>query len=163
LVAALAGVFVAYAGMFGTGDVPMAVRLAYWCWLLVIGSLWAQLSLSLLRRAPRLAAHPWRMAAALVALLAAPGVLVVWTASVAAFGHALPLQNYVGPVLALSVAMTAINMLANRRTVAIRSASQSGGPPRFLARMPLRLRGLSCRQWRPRTTSCAFTPIAART
>ncbi|WP_372781973.1 LytTR family DNA-binding domain-containing protein [Phenylobacterium sp.] len=128
---------------------PPVARTVYWCGLLLAGTLWAQVALGLIKRALWLAQRPWLSAAILVGLLTLPGMLLVWTVTAAAFGHPLrlrSLEGLAGSVFALSVVMTAINALADRRTGAgrrrvRRAAVQSAAPPKFLDRLPPRLRG----------------------
>lgn len=140
IVAVAAGVFLAVSGAFGTAGVPFALRLAYWTVLLLLGSLWA---LWVSRRVfARFGADigPWRGIALTSLAVAGPFTGVVWLANL------LMTSMFAGPgatlglffvSLIISAVVTTINVFLTRGARAVAAPP----PPRFLERLPLKLRG----------------------
>jgi DNA-binding LytR/AlgR family response regulator len=142
-IAAAAGLFLAFAGAFETGQAPIAVRLAYWLGLMLGGAVFGQACAAWLFAQPRLVGRTRLLAVLLVLMIGAPYTLVVWVASALAFHAPLRpggLLGYAVPVLAVSAVMTAINILADRRPRETHATAEAS-PPKFLARLPLKLRG----------------------
>lgn len=162
-VAAVGGVLLAITGAFGTGEAPLAVRLAYWLVVMLSGAL--------IGTAVTAAVHGWgglaRTAvlegAAIAVGIALPLTLLVCGASMAAFGlrgYSLVAIAYMFVlVLFVSCVMVAINYLlaAQRRAgmaearlapaaplpvaAAVESFGRPRGASRFGERLPLALRG----------------------
>ena len=125
-VAVISGLFLTFSGAFGTDDAPLAVRLAYWMTLMALGYAWGAF----------VAGYVFRDALA----MSVPFTGVVWFASRLMFGADIPLEDLpflFGPVLLVSLAITALNMLIE----AGRTTHAGPAPPKFLARLPLKLRG----------------------
>ncbi len=143
LVLSVAGaMFLGFGGAFGSSSITsVPARLAYWLVLMILGWLWGSyVSRYFFRRAENM--NLW-----LRAILAAVTLSVPYTAVVALTGM-LALHNHydlsdvpelLGSVTLISVVMIAINILVDRQAAAATSASDT--PPRFLERLPLKLRG----------------------
>ncbi len=142
-VAVAAGLFLTFAGGFGTDGASLAVRLTYWMSLMVIGTVWGALvSGFFFRDGGRRTGHLWLDAFIAALVMSIPFTLVVWFATQLLLGASGSLRNL--PVLFLAVlvvslAMTVINMLIETRRAAITLADPA--PPKFLERLPLKLRG----------------------
>lgn len=138
-IAGVAGGFMGFAGAFGTGAMPLPLRLAYWVGLMLAGTVLANGIFAILALVRPLARRPLAYLAA--ATLAMGGLYtgVVWlvTRPLHPVG---PLELF-APVLMVSAAMTALNMLANRTPVETHAASPGAPPPRFLDRLPPKLKG----------------------
>ena len=141
-----AGVFLALLAPFGSAAAPLWQRLIYWLALLVggtaIGVTASGLICGLFDPDDR---RPYLMAALTAVVMTPPADLLVYWVSRALFGgeflFASPLQ-LIGPVLLLSLAMTFINALADRRPALTHaSAASDAAPSRFLDRLPPKLRG----------------------
>lgn len=143
VVAVAAGVFLAVSGAFGTAGMPLPVRLAYWIILLLLGSLWALWVARhvFARFAPD--AGPWRGILITSLAVAAPFTGVVWLANLLATGLSAGLAATVGLFLIsliISAVVTTINVFL-ARGAASPAAAAATAPPRFLERLPLKLRG----------------------
>jgi hypothetical protein len=140
--AAAVGVVLAFAGAFGTDEAPTLVRLFYWVGLMLGGTVLARLLASAVRRLPGLVDRP-RLQLGLVTLgMATVYTGVVWGASRAAFaGGAPPLATLFWPVLLISAAMSGLHLLAAQEPVETHAAAPGAPPPRFLERLPTRLKG----------------------
>lgn len=141
-VATAAGAFMAMAGAFNTGDAPLIGRLTYWIVAVNVGALWGQVIRTVLRRFPSLHDNYVLGSIATALGVAVPGTLFIWLLSGAMFEDRLGLDNLLQlliPVLVISLAMTAVFVLiAQART---RATVAGPAPPRFLDRLPLKLRG----------------------
>lgn len=140
-VAVASGLFLTFSGAFGTGDAPLLTRLVYWMSLMTAGYVWgAFVARYFFRGGRRRTGNLWADAAVAALVMSAPFTLVVWFASRVLFGSDMPVSGLpflYGSVLLVSVAITAINVLLERR----RAESDAAPPPRFLERLPLKLRG----------------------
>ncbi len=141
LVAVLAGAFLAAIGALGTGDMPFVPRVLYWMALSALGAvlgntiakgvtwLWPDLE------------STWPRGLIIVALLTPAFAALVWFAA----GRPTPtprvVGTYLGVTLIMTAGMTTLMMLATRRTVQTHAAPPEAPPPRFLERLPLKLRG----------------------
>jgi DNA-binding LytR/AlgR family response regulator len=143
VVAVVAGVFLAVSGAFGTAGMPLAVRLAYWIILLLLGSLWA---LWVARRVFAWFAGdagPWRGILVTSLAVAAPFTGVVWLANLLATSMFAGVGATAGLFLVsliISAVVTTINVLLTRGAAPAPGAAATA-PPRFLERLPLKLRG----------------------
>ena len=144
-VALAAGVFLAASGAFGSGGAPWQIRFPYWIGLMVGGTVLGGAMTSFVERRGGFEARPWLISAALALAMSVPMTVIVWAATAWVYG--LPLTGasllwFYPPVLLVAAAMTSINMLVNRRPAITHAASAANpGPPRFLERLPLKLRG----------------------
>jgi hypothetical protein len=149
-IAAVAAVFLAYAGAFGSGAAPFLRRLAYWVETMVVSS---AIGAGMFIGAGRLGLMRWgpsRFIAVLAVGMSLPITGVVWLSGGLFFAAQSPivlktlLLTY-PPVLIVCGLMTAINFLVRPRPAHIPGethASPPGTPPpRFLERLPSRLRG----------------------
>ncbi len=142
-VALVSGLFLTFSGAFGTDDAPLSVRLAYWLGLMVLGYLWGALvARFFFRGGRRRTGNLWIDATLAALIMSLPFTFVVWFASRAMFHSNLPLRGLpilFGSVLLVSLAITALNMLLETRRAAVTHAQPA--PPKFLERLPLKLRG----------------------
>ncbi|WP_132092720.1 LytTR family DNA-binding domain-containing protein [Caulobacter sp. BK020] len=140
-VAVVAGVFLALVGALGTSDTPLVPRLAYWIGLSVLGAvLGTTVAQAVGGLWPGLASTWWR-ALIIVVVLTPLFTVLVWLA-----GGRSPLTprvaaTYFGVTLLMTSGMTALMTLATRRAIETHAAPPEAPPPRFLERLPPRLRG----------------------
>lgn len=123
---------------------PLAVRLAYWIGLCLAGAVVGSGISWLLDHDGRVGAHPWRYAATLALALTLPFTGVVWLVTSLVFFDDLSLRalpGFLPPVLLVTCAMTGLNFLVQRRPRETHAAPAGSAPPRFLDRLPPRLRG----------------------
>ena len=139
-VAVIAGAFLALIGALGSADTPLVPRLAYWIGLsalgAVLGSTVAQLAT---RFVPGLGAS-WLRGLIIIAVLTPLFTLLVWFAGGRTTTPRV-VMAYFGVTLVMTSGMTALMMLATRRSTETRAAPAGAAPPRFLERLPLKLRG----------------------
>lgn len=140
--AAAVGLFLAFSGAFGTGDAPAAKRYPYWLLLLLTGALWGPFVSRLFFRPGQPRTGVWLRVFGVALVLAATLTGLVALATAVMLGERLPLARLPWLFCAVAVisgAMTALNVLMS----APRSepASPAPAPPKFLERLPLKLRG----------------------
>jgi len=143
-VSAAAGAFLALTGAFGMDAAPLAVRLAYWIGLCLTGALVGSAIAWLLDRDGRIDAHPWRYAALLALAITLPFTIVVWLVTSLVFFDTVSLAalpGFLPPVLLVTSAMTGLNLLVQRQPAQTHAAPAGAAPPRFLERLPPKLRG----------------------
>ena len=145
-VAVGAGVVLALTGAFGTNIVPLWLRFAYWVPLILAGAVWAHLCSRLIERLIDPDERPWLTVAALSATTAGPVVGLVWLVTGLVFENRVypvsRLVGFIGPVLIITVAISAINVFLGRSPPVQTHAGVSGtAPARFLDRLPPKLRG----------------------
>ena len=145
-VAVGAGVVLALTGAFGTDIVPLWLRVAYWVPLILAGAVWAHLCSRLIEPLVDPDERPWLTVAALSAATAGPVVVLVWLVTGLVFENeiypASRLVYFIGPVLIITIAISAINVFLER-SPPVQTHAGAGGtaPARFLDRLPPRLRG----------------------
>ncbi|CAN5300651.1 LytTR family DNA-binding domain-containing protein [soil metagenome] len=141
IVAVVAGAFLALIGALGSEAMPLPPRLVYWIGLSALGAVLGSTVAQLVSRfMPGLEA-PWLRGLVIVVVLTPLFTLLVWFA-----GGRSPLTPrvvlaYFGVTLVMTSGMTTLMMLATRRNVATHAAPPEAPPPRFLDRLPPRLRG----------------------
>ena len=145
-VAVGAGVVLALTGAFGTNIVPLWLRFTYWVPLILAGAVWAHLCSRLIERLIDPDERPWLTVAALSATTAGPVVGLVWLVTGLVFENRVypvsRLVGFIGPVLIITVAISAINVFLGRSPAVQTHAGVSGtAPARFLDRLPPKLRG----------------------
>jgi DNA-binding LytR/AlgR family response regulator len=145
VIASAAGLFLAFIGPFGTDRLSVASRLAYWLGL-TLGGTGLGLGVNIVAAAliDPLRRRPLTLAAATAVTMTPPGVLAAWGATRLAFPPSYgigPVLGFVAPVLAVSVAMSLINALANRNPVQTHAAPPGAQRPRFEDRLPPKLKG----------------------
>ncbi len=143
--ALLVGAFLALTGAFETADTPLLERLGYWTLMMLVGGL-AGVGISLFTdRVGWLEERPWLQGGLIVLLLTPPLTLWVWLITTLGFCKCgLPLSrlaDLVIPVLVVTVTMTALNYLIQRRPQETHAAAANAPAPRFLDRLPAKLRG----------------------
>ena len=150
IIAAAAGVVLAVSGAFGTAQIPISLRLAYWVPVMLAGALWGHVCSRLVDRWIDMDERPWITVAALSASITGPVSVLVWFVTGLVFEGqvyrvgALPLM--VGPVLTVTVVMSAINVfLSKAQPVQTHAAPAGAAPARFPDRLPMKLRGAAIR------------------
>ncbi|WP_421736374.1 LytTR family DNA-binding domain-containing protein [Caulobacter sp.] len=143
-VSAVAGVFLAMVGAFGMNSAPLPVRLAYWVGLCVAGAVVGTGVSQVVGRDGRADERPWLYGALVCIGITLPFTVVVWLVTELAFrGSARPeaLPYFLPPVFIITAAMTALNALVQRKPPETHAAPAGAPAPRFLDRLPPRLRG----------------------
>lgn len=145
-VAVGAGALLALTGAFGTIGAPLWMRFAYWAPLILAGAVWGTVCSRMVERRVDPDERPWLTVAALSAAIAGPVVVLVWLVTGLVFeGRIYPLARlpgFVGPVLVVTVALSAVNVFMGRAAPVQTHAGVGGtAPARFLDRLPPRLRG----------------------
>jgi hypothetical protein len=137
------GLFMAAAGAFGSGVAPAPVRYGYWVGMMAVGAVggWAT---SALIGEERFRRRPWSMGVVRVLLTAPWMTFLAWYVTAKVFG--LPpdmseLAWFFPPVLLVSGAMVVLGRLIFRSPAVTHAAPEGAPPPRFLERLPLKLRG----------------------
>lgn len=141
-VAAAAGAFLAFVGAFGTDAYPPPARYAYWLTSILGGALAGQAARFVVGYVLKPGAALWLVCALIALIVAAPGVLYVEALRALFFGVRFSWTSAVsltGAVAAISLAMTALFLLLG--TARIRATRAGPAPPRFLERLPAKLRG----------------------
>jgi hypothetical protein len=143
VVAVVAGLFLTFSGAFSTDEAPLPPRLGFWMLMMIVGYAWGSFIARLFFRGGRWrTGSAWSDGAVTSVVMSAPLTLVVWAATRALLGSDIPpagLPGLFASVLLVSAPLTAINMLIETRRAAVTSASPE--PPKFLERLPLKLRG----------------------
>ncbi len=145
LIAAIAGIVLAFAGAFGTGAIPLTIRLAYWVGVSMLGAVFGWLIASLMQRRVDLGSRPWLWTAVLALGMSAPFTVIIFLVTTLVFGGGFGLDRLLGfypPVLLVTAVITTINVLAHRGgAMTTAAATPDAGPPRFFERLPHKLRG----------------------
>ena len=150
-IAIVAAVFMATAGAFGTGAAPLAARFGYWLTGMPLASLLGSALFIPAYRQGWMEDRPLVFALILALVMAVPLTVLIWFLSAMFFPQFASsdpryLPGYFPPVLLVSVIMTAINYLVAERAArgqdhATHAAPAGTAPPKFLERIPLKLRG----------------------
>lgn len=145
LLALAVGVFLALTGAFDTLGISLAGRLFYWLLQMGIGGAVGVGISIFIERAAWMEDKPLRQGALIVLLLATPLVFVVWFLTTVFFGHGdldwARLPAFILPVFIVTIAMTGLNYLVQREPPQTHAAPPEAAPPRFLDRLPPKLRG----------------------
>mgnify|MGYP001809811097 CR=1 FL=1 len=143
VIALIAGVFLALTGAFETGGVPLLVRLLYWTILMATGSVVGVAVSAVIDRTGWLEDRPWMQGAVIILALTPPLTVFVWfVTDVLLNGRLRPerIDDYALPVLIITTALTALNYVVQRQPQETH-AQPGSTPPRFLDRLPPKLRG----------------------
>ena len=145
-IAAAGGVVLALTGAFGSVDVPLWLRFAYWVPVMLAGAVWGHVCSQLIDRQIDMDERPWLTVVALSAVITGPVSLLVWFVTGFVFeGERYPLgvlPMMIGPVLTITAVMSAINVfVARSQPVQTHAAPAGSAPARFPDRLPPRLRG----------------------
>jgi len=146
VICVVAAAFMAFTGAFDTGqEESLLWRLSYWTVVMLIGGTMGTLISRPFFASPRFADRGWLACALVVVVLTPPLTVVVWGASNIFFGNnswnPIGLLYTLGPVAVVSAVMTAIFYMAEHRPRETHAAVKGAPPPRFLNRLPARLRG----------------------
>lgn len=144
VVAAVAAGFLATSGAFGSGEAPYLQRLAYWLMLMLSGALLGGFVARTVQARGWFETRVWAQAALVAGLITVPLTLWVWAFTSIFFGgtarpDALPF--FLAPTAVISTIMTALTFMANRRPPETHAAPAGAGPPRFVERLPPKLKG----------------------
>jgi DNA-binding LytR/AlgR family response regulator len=143
ILAVVVGAFMAATGAFGSGAAPPLVRFGYWMSVMLVGAVggWG---LARLIGEDRFKRRPLAMSALMAVLTTPPMTVFVWFTTALAYGVPLQLRVlpwFIPPVLIVAVAMTALSYLIHRGPGRTHAALEGAPPPRFLERLPLKLKG----------------------
>jgi hypothetical protein len=143
IIALLAGLFMAWAGAFGSGSAPLAVRLVYWMIAMTGGTVFGVATNEFVERRGILAQRPWLQGALTAVLMAVPYTFVIWGLTRLVFSQSTGGSVFTAfaDVLVISGVMVAINRLATKQPLETHASSPGAPPPRFLERLPAKLRG----------------------
>jgi hypothetical protein len=144
VVVVVAALFLAATGAFDTDGAPAALRYPYWLVIMLAGGVIGSVITETFGRRGWLEERPWLQGGAVTLAISVPQTLAVWVLSAAIFRHALDpkaLLVLFPAVVLISGAITALNHLVARRPLETHAAPAGGEPPRFLERLPFKLRG----------------------
>lgn len=147
-VSGVAGVFLALTGAFGTHEAAMLVRMIYWVGLCLAGALVGTGVSLVVGRDGRADERPWLYGTMVSIGITLPFTVVVWLVSDLAFRGSVSLATLPGflpPVFIVTSAMTALNFMVQRKPPETHAAPAGAAAPRFLDRLPPRLRGAEIR------------------
>ena len=136
--------FFAYGGAFGSGALPLAVRFAYWLGLMIVGFVWGVfVSSYVFGPDQRVAGRLWLRTLLTSLAISIPysvvvGVVTHFTRG-SRFNNLVDLADLLLSVTLISAVMIGVNVLVGRQTGGMTAASSK--PPKFLERLPLKLRG----------------------
>lgn len=130
------------AGAFGTGAVPLPMRFAYWITGFFGGTAISILLAVAVIRSGRFVERPWVQTLVIALLNTAFYTGLVWLVTRRSFPeHAPGLVELVPVVFLITLIMTAVNRLAHQQPLETHAAPTGAPPPRFLQRLPPKLRG----------------------
>jgi hypothetical protein len=142
LVSIAAAAFLTVSGAFGSGAYGLGVGFLYWIVLLLLGYAWGSFVARRVVSHPKAPEPPWIRVLLIALLLAIPFSAVVALASTIAFGARLSwaaMPSLFIAVFLVSLVMTALNTLIESSAQRVTHAQPT--PPKFLDRLPLKLRG----------------------
>lgn len=143
------GAFLAFIGAFGTMGAPLAIRLAYTLPLAWIGSILGLLCFrAAVRLLPGLNDRRWLQGVVSATIMTPLMGVFVWGATYLTPHHGDPLKSlpgYIAVTFVCCQAFTALAVGVNRHAYMLSQtgarASSDPTPPKFLERLPLKLRG----------------------
>ncbi len=141
--AAAVGLFLAFSGAFGSGPEPFIQRLIYWESLMLAGSVIGGLIANAYARSTALDDRPYLRGVLMSVTIAVPVTLMVWTVTNLLSGRPWTVADipyFLGPVYLICAVMTIIGHLLDRPPETHAQAPDAA-PPRFLDRLPPKLRG----------------------
>ena len=143
-VALATGVFMALIGALGTGEAPLVVRLGFWITLMSAGTIIGHAVTAFAVRWELFENRPWTWVAVTSVVITPPLSVVVWFVSTVTFRRPWTPSSIIlqaPTVLIVSLAMTTLTVLTQRRPILTHAATSEGGLPPFLERLPDKLRG----------------------
>ena len=152
IIAAVAGVFLALIGPFGTAQAPLWVKLIYWLVMAEVGTVIGVVTsgsvIAAMGRGDASGGMTFFVAGITAAAMTLPGAVVVWAITRLAFhapgsglGQSGGIVGFIPPVFVLSLAISLINALAHRTPPHTHAAAPDAPPSRFADRLPPKLRG----------------------
>jgi hypothetical protein len=150
IVAAAAALFLAFVGAFGTGASPLGLRFAYWFTAMLLTTLAGTVIVAPAYLLGWVDPRPLLATAILALVISVPQTVVVWAIGPLFFPGALSwdprnLLAYFPPVIVVAAVMMAIVHLVIDRMQAragvTHAAPAGAAPPKFLERLPVKLRG----------------------
>lgn len=142
-VAVAAGVFLTFSGAFGTGNAPLPLRFGYWMLMMVVGYFVGSVIANwFFQGGQRRTGNIWLDVVLASLTMSLPFTLLVWVVTRGMLGSQINVSGLpvlFGYVLIVALAITTINVLIESRRAAMTEASPE--PPKFLERLPLKLRG----------------------
>lgn len=147
VVALIAAFLMTTTGAFETSEAPFLKRLIYWMTAMITGGLWGHVCSLVVGRFIDADERPWLAVVCLSLLITGPLSVLIWAVTGPFFGQpAYPLAALpylLGPVGAITVVVTAVNVFLGRAQPPQTHAApiDAPQPPRFLDRLPLKLRG----------------------
>lgn len=147
VVAVLGGVFLATSEAFGGASTPYPQRLLFWITLMISGGLVGHLCSWVIRQFIDVDDRPWLAVVLLTLAITGPMGVVVWAATGLFSDQTLsPISRLTGllwPVALVTAGAVAINVFLGRETAVLTHVAppSSSVPPRFLQRLPMKLRG----------------------
>lgn len=143
VIAVLAALFMAWSGALASDSSSFGLRLAYWLAAMFGGTALGLSTTAFVERRGWFDQQPWLQGALSALMMAVPYTLVIWGLTAAMFpddAPTTPLPHFI-PVLVVSGVMTAVNLLAARQPFETHAGAAGDAPPRFLERLPPKLRG----------------------
>lgn len=144
LIAGLIGVFLSFVGAFGSGPMPFLPRTLFMVAIAWIGAGLGMVAFRLVARLGWGGGRRLVQAAIAAALMTPLMTLVVWGATQVIPGGGAPasqLPGYLGVTFVMCETMTLFSVFMNIRAAPVAPAAAALAPPRFLERLPLKLRG----------------------
>jgi DNA-binding LytR/AlgR family response regulator len=141
------GVLLAVTGAFYDAAIPVWIRLAFWLPVMVIGASLGQLTSAYVITIERWAKSQLLAWGLLTLFVGAPMSLVVWLASSMAFQGFLDFKQITlfapGTFLISAVMATIFTFMHQTPSQTYAAGAATQAPPRFLERLPFKLRGAS--------------------
>lgn len=145
VVCTVMAVLFALSGAFGTDQIPIVRRIAYWLVLILSGTFLAFGIAGFLARRTPLGDHPVWLSAGIIVSVSLVQTPVVWLTHLVILNQAVTLNN----MLAIGVATVCITsgltlvamMVRNDQPPVTHASLPDAEPPAFLARIPPKLRG----------------------
>ena len=145
-VALAGGALLALSGAFGMDGTSLGFRLAYWAPMMLIGAVWGHLCGRLIEPRIDMDRRPWLTVAVLTLVISGPLSILVWAATTRFFDDnqsltLARLPDFLGPVLIVTGALSALNVFLGRKPVQTHAALPGAKPARFIDRLPFKLKG----------------------
>lgn len=143
--AVVVGAFLAFIGAFGSDGMPMSIRIPFMVAISLVGTLLGQGAYFAVERIPWVAAAWWRIGLFSALAMFVPMGLFVWTAAGVLEGpgegfEVSRLPGYWAVSLVTSL-FFCVTVAWAQTLVPQGAAAEASAPPKFLERLPLKLRG----------------------
>ena len=138
------GLFLAFVGAFGLGKIPLLQRslmILPYSW---VGTFFGFICFRLLRRYRWAQGRPWALALLAGVVMTPPMCVVIWLAGRLMTPPGIPLAGIPemsAITLSMCITMSLFAQLIRRRTEIVMVTAPGPAPPKFLERLPLKLRG----------------------